>query len=462
MQEQGPAASFTPRIIAALVDGLLLGAAFLAFAAAGGSVEASDGGATAWLEGAPLALFLAFVFAYFWAFEWRMGATPGKRLNGVAVYSEDGDEIGPGQSTARNLLRFVDWLPLGYLLGFVVARIDGEERRRIGDRAARTVVDHELEVRAPWDPLAIALVAAALAAGLGGAALTAGDGGSPAAGTNAPDGLSDPDVLAYGEGNEELVTAAQKTKGLDGTRLVEVTRSLVDSDSSSTYSIRASIDPGSNAAELVVAGSSLNPVTVIVVGDSAWLGYDPAGTAEPKEWFETSIAELVRSGALPISSTQDELDVLAGARVVGPADEETALDGTPLRMTEFELPPALVADPPTESIELLYTRPMAPPGAPFTGYAGIDADGLLRKLRVSVDCAPGLYSSLGFEFQSGAAQLDVTPPDRDEITATLDPQAAAEKIRELLLVDPAERAAGADEGLVPTACPTAIGGEPSF
>jgi uncharacterized RDD family membrane protein YckC len=63
----------------------------------------------------------------------------GKAALGLSVIGESGKKAGITAVVARNLLRAVDFLPVGYIAGFLVAR-RGLLRQRIGDRMGRTVV----------------------------------------------------------------------------------------------------------------------------------------------------------------------------------------------------------------------------------------------------------------------------------------------------------------------------------
>ncbi|HEY7064775.1 MAG TPA: RDD family protein [Chloroflexota bacterium] len=89
-----------------------------------------------------LALFL-LLWGYYAAFEmvWN-GQTPGKRLARLRVLRQSGYPIGPIDALIRNLVRLVDFLPVGYGLGVVVMLVDGRSRR-LGDLAAGTIVIKE-------------------------------------------------------------------------------------------------------------------------------------------------------------------------------------------------------------------------------------------------------------------------------------------------------------------------------
>ncbi len=83
---------------------------------------------------------LSFVIwiAYFTYMEGKDGQTLGKKMMGVKVTSEKG-EMNYKVSFIRNILRIIDWLPVFYILGFIVA-IASKNNQRIGDLAARTLV----------------------------------------------------------------------------------------------------------------------------------------------------------------------------------------------------------------------------------------------------------------------------------------------------------------------------------
>ena len=126
------------RLSAALVDGVVWFVVILLLGAIAGS---GDGEISGDLGTAAVTLLLfALIFGYFAVFEavWR-GRTPGKRLNGLRVVTEDGSPIGFRRAAIRNLIRIVDFLPMAYLIGMV--SIGSSPRgQRLGDLAAGTVV----------------------------------------------------------------------------------------------------------------------------------------------------------------------------------------------------------------------------------------------------------------------------------------------------------------------------------
>jgi uncharacterized RDD family membrane protein YckC len=85
-----------------------------------------------------IVLFAVLPFAYFLVPEARRGATIGKRALGIRIVTEDGAPIGWRESTIRNLLRLIDFLPSLYLLGGIVAIVSARGQR-LGDMAAGTV-----------------------------------------------------------------------------------------------------------------------------------------------------------------------------------------------------------------------------------------------------------------------------------------------------------------------------------
>ncbi|MGN2411592.1 RDD family protein [Pseudomonas syringae] len=69
----------------------------------------------------------------------NQGSTPGKRMLGLRVVHDDGTPIDWSSSVIRNLLRFVDMLPLGYSLGAITC-LNHPLFKRLGDLAAGTLV----------------------------------------------------------------------------------------------------------------------------------------------------------------------------------------------------------------------------------------------------------------------------------------------------------------------------------
>ncbi|MDZ7751376.1 MAG: RDD family protein [Gammaproteobacteria bacterium] len=67
------------------------------------------------------------------------GATPGKRSLGLRVIADNGTPVTLAASLIRNLLRFVDFLPLFYGVGLVAMMLN-RDFRRLGDVAAGTLV----------------------------------------------------------------------------------------------------------------------------------------------------------------------------------------------------------------------------------------------------------------------------------------------------------------------------------
>jgi uncharacterized RDD family membrane protein YckC len=88
-------------------------------------------------------LELTLTTLYFLCFEllWD-GRTPGKRMTHLRVVREGGARVGWRDSLLRNLMRAVDSLPTGYLLG-LVAIIVSPRGQRLGDLVAGTLVVRE-------------------------------------------------------------------------------------------------------------------------------------------------------------------------------------------------------------------------------------------------------------------------------------------------------------------------------
>ncbi|HYP09586.1 MAG TPA: RDD family protein [Bryobacteraceae bacterium] len=95
-------------------------------------------------------LFYAVVsvgYAMYFEWYWR-GQTVGKRIVGIRVIDASGLHLQPYQVVIRNLMRYVDGLPLFYLVGGIASVISGRFQR-LGDVAAHTVVVRVSEARQP-------------------------------------------------------------------------------------------------------------------------------------------------------------------------------------------------------------------------------------------------------------------------------------------------------------------------
>ena len=91
-----------------------------------------------------MGLFLIALFLLEWfypvVFELSLaGATPGKSVMGIAVVQDSGLPVSVGASITRNLLRFVDFLPLLYGFG-ILSMLLTADFKRLGDLAAGTIV----------------------------------------------------------------------------------------------------------------------------------------------------------------------------------------------------------------------------------------------------------------------------------------------------------------------------------
>lgn len=144
------------RFVAVLLDMLVVLAAYIALGIAAFAVLAAVGmshrldALGVWFLAA--LIFIAFVifWGYFALFEaWWHGQTPGKRAMRLRVIKDSGRQVTLFEALARNLLRFVDYLPSLYLTG-VITMLCNRRNKRLGDYVAGTLVVHE---RAEEQPL---------------------------------------------------------------------------------------------------------------------------------------------------------------------------------------------------------------------------------------------------------------------------------------------------------------------
>jgi uncharacterized RDD family membrane protein YckC len=96
------------------------------------------------------------MIGYFVLFEmiWD-GQSPGKRMAGLRVIRTDGTPIAIGDSLIRNILRFVDLIPIAYTVG-MAAIFFTKRCQRLGDLAAGTIVVKERARELPVAPLPLA------------------------------------------------------------------------------------------------------------------------------------------------------------------------------------------------------------------------------------------------------------------------------------------------------------------
>lgn len=126
-------AGLVPRFAAAFIDLVIRGVAYIIL-----------GTALSFAGHFGMGIFLILLFLIEWFYHvvfevWRQGATPGKRVMGLAVVEDNGLPVSAGASVVRNLIRFVDLLPFMYGAG-VVSMVLTRDFKRLGDLAAGTRV----------------------------------------------------------------------------------------------------------------------------------------------------------------------------------------------------------------------------------------------------------------------------------------------------------------------------------
>jgi len=148
-----PLAGVGSRFIALLVDYLIWGAGFLVLILLSSfflpGIEAFSKISEQWAIA--ILIFMVFLlnWGYFTLFEafWN-GRTPGKRVARIRVIQRSGRAIGLFESMARNLVRYVDQIPIFYAVG-VIAVFCSKQHQRLGDLAAGTLVVRDREQESP-------------------------------------------------------------------------------------------------------------------------------------------------------------------------------------------------------------------------------------------------------------------------------------------------------------------------
>ena len=127
------------RVLAIIVDSIVLGFIFGVMSIFFGTTSASGGSVSASVNGIPALVTFVVFLLYFTVLEGYLGQTVGKMLLGIKVVREDNGEVpGVGPALIRTLLCVVDGL-LFYLVGFI-AVLASAKRQRLGDMAAHTLV----------------------------------------------------------------------------------------------------------------------------------------------------------------------------------------------------------------------------------------------------------------------------------------------------------------------------------
>src|SRR6476646_10241256 len=101
------------------------------------------GNRSIWWEALISLVLFCLTWVYYAAFEalWK-GQTPGKRFAKIRVIKDSGRPINAFEAISRNLVRFIDFLPMFYGVG-VVTMLLNAKHRRLGDYVAGTLVVHE-------------------------------------------------------------------------------------------------------------------------------------------------------------------------------------------------------------------------------------------------------------------------------------------------------------------------------
>jgi len=136
------------RLAAYALDGVIKGLAMAVIALAMGFAGLALGDRVVLGVMALIAFFTEWFYPM--VFEaGRRGATPGKRIVGLRVVQVTGSPITVGQAFVRNILRWIDSMPL-FTYGFgMVSCLATRRFQRLGDLAAGTVVIYDRQPALP-------------------------------------------------------------------------------------------------------------------------------------------------------------------------------------------------------------------------------------------------------------------------------------------------------------------------
>jgi uncharacterized RDD family membrane protein YckC len=121
------------RVLAALIDLVIVGAGYALILAAAGKLDAPDAG------GALIAVGIGWALYYYFAMESGNGQTLGKRVMKIRVADLNGQPAGMREVALRTVLRLIDGL-FFYLVGLVVMLATRERRGRLGDLVGGTMI----------------------------------------------------------------------------------------------------------------------------------------------------------------------------------------------------------------------------------------------------------------------------------------------------------------------------------
>ena len=130
------------RGLAWLVDATIRGVIFYALITVltiVGIDSIRDSESSGYLVGLVFLSYFLLSWLYPIVLESTFGTTPGKKMFGLVVVHDNATPLSMGGSIIRNLLRFVDFLPMMYFVGLITALSDARFRR-LGDLAAGTLV----------------------------------------------------------------------------------------------------------------------------------------------------------------------------------------------------------------------------------------------------------------------------------------------------------------------------------
>lgn len=122
------------RAVALLIDSVVIGVGYFIYAGLFGLVSGKLGR----MPGIPMALFILLGAFYFFWFEWKFGATIGKRALNLSIVMEDGTPLTRDAALVRTLMRVVDGQIL-YLVA-AIAVWASPKHQRLGDMLAKTIV----------------------------------------------------------------------------------------------------------------------------------------------------------------------------------------------------------------------------------------------------------------------------------------------------------------------------------
>lgn len=127
-----PDSALGRRVVAGLIDFLVLLAVMIVIGLLVGETVRGPETFSVYLGGLGTLIFAVAALLYYFVTESQLDRSPGKAALGLSVTGADGSKPTPEAIAIRTVLRFIDWLPFFYVVGFISVLATSGRRQRWG------------------------------------------------------------------------------------------------------------------------------------------------------------------------------------------------------------------------------------------------------------------------------------------------------------------------------------------